>query len=407
MSDPIAAWMAEEIDRMKKAEELEAAEQAEDAPAGELVASPVAPSPAPKSNPKDSESRRWILTLPESEYSEADVTKRLSKYKAVVGQLEAAPTTGYLHWQLYLESKSAIRFSTLRKLFPKGWYEVARGTRFQAVSYATREDKRFGDRTLNLGSIDFTVKQGKRTDLDSYSEQIMLEGKSADEVIHDDPRAVVYSNHLRQLELIRDRDKWGNLFRHVEVHYIHGETRTGKTSALFETYGYGPVYRVSNWKNPFDSYKGQDILLLDEYNTSVPIVDMLKIMEGYPLEVSARYADKIAKFTTIFIVSNLSLAKQHKTIQDEHPEQWEAFKARLTSVSEMVHGGKLVVSKGTPPQLDHHLTQKPVEIVLPAQAAAPATAAPRTVTIAAADADDDLDDLAFDSEVDELFPDLD
>lgn len=330
----------------------------------ESTESVAAPKSAPAADPKNPESRRWVLTLPEKEYSQAEVEKRLGRYKVVVGQLEAAPTTGYLHWQLYMEHSSAVRFSALRKLFPKGHYEVARKTRIQAVSYATREDKRApSGEVINLGKLDLTLKQGKRTDLDSYSEQIMLEGKSADEVIHDDPRAVVYVNHLRQLELIRDRETWGKTFREVEVHYIHGETRTGKTSALFKTYGYGAIYRVSNWKNPFDGYKGQDILLLDEYNTSVPIVDMLKIMEGYPLEVSARYADKIAKFTTVFIVSNLALPKQHLTIQQEHPEQWAAFEARLTSVSEMIYGAKLVVSKGTPPQLDHLIENRPVEIV--------------------------------------------
>lgn len=358
------------------------------------------PSPAPKSNPKDSESRRWILTLPESEYSKTDVEKRLGKYKAVVGQLEAAPTTGYLHWQLYLETKSALRFSTLRKLFPKGHYEVARETRIQCVRYATREDKRAASGVvINLGQLDLTLKQGKRTDLDSYSEQIMLEGKSAHEVIHDDPRAVIYASHLEKLELIRDRETWGKKFREIEVHYIHGDTRTGKTSALFETYGFDAIYRVPNWKNPFDGYRGQDILLLDEYNTSVAIVDLLKILEGYPLEVSARYADKIAKFTKVFIVSNLELSEQHQTIQHEHPKQWAALKARLTSVSELViegedkdARGKLRVEKGMPPQLDHFLTGKPVEIVVPIDA----PALPRGSVLSESEAADDPDDFEDD-----------
>ncbi len=409
----IALWMKDEIEKMRLEEAAASTAPVAEGSAGSKEAesgSGSAPSPVPAKDPKNSESRRWVLTLPEKEYSEADVRHRLGKYKAVVGQLEAAPTTGYLHWQLYLESKSAIRFSTLRKLFPKGHYEVARKTRIQAVKYATREDKRAESGVvINLGQLDLTVKQGKRTDLDSYSEQIMLEGKSADEVIHDDPRAVIYVNHLRQLELIRDRETWGKKFREIEVHYIHGSTRTGKTSALFETYGYEAIYRVPNWKNPFDGYRGQDILLLDEYNTSVPMVDLLKILEGYPLEVSARYADKIAKFTKVFIVSNLELDEQHQTLQQEHVKQWEAFKARLTSVSELViegeddsARGKLIVRKGMPPQLDHFLTGKPVEIVQPSEAP--------IVRGGAVDAPEDFDefeDSDFEDELDELYPDLD
>lgn len=163
---------------------------------------------------------------------------------------------------------------------------------------------------------------------------------------------------------------------------------------MFKTYGYEAIYRVSNWKNPFDGYKGQDILLLDEYNTSVPIVDMLKILEGYPLEVSARYSDKIAKFCKVFIVSNLALSKQHLTIQQEHPEQWAAFEARLSSVSEMIYGGKLVVSKGVPPQLDHYLEDRPIEIVAALESKLPSP-------------EPAVDDDAFYEELDDPFGDDD
>lgn len=368
-SQAAALWMKSEIEKRRR-EEIDAApnvapkvSEYDDAPVVEDLPEQSDPKPAPAKTGKSVESRRWMLTLPEAEYDQDYVERSLGKYKAVTGQLEVAPTTGYRHWQLYLENSSAVRFSTLRKLFPKGFYKPAKETRISCVRYCTKAES-FAGVSVSLGEIDLKVKQGTRTDFDSYLEQIVLEGKAADEVIHDDPRAVVFASHLRQLELIRDRQTWGRKFREIEVHYIHGGTRTGKTSALYETYGYSGIYRVPNWKNPFDGYRGEDVLLLDEYNTSVAIVDLLKILEGYPLEVSARYADKIAKFTKVFIVSNLRLESQHKTIQQEHPEQWEAFKARLTSVSEMLQGGKLAVAKGVPPQLDHYLTGKPVEVLV-------------------------------------------
>jgi hypothetical protein len=399
----VALWMKDEMEKLRQEEAAASAAPAAGNPGSIGEGSSSAPSSVPPKNPKNPEARRWMLTLPESEYDQAEVEKRLGKYKAVVGQLEAAPTTGYLHWQLYLETRSALRFSTLRKLFPKGRYKPARDTRIQCVRYCTREDKRAASRAvINLGQLDLTLKQGKRTDLDSYSEQILLEGKSAHEVIHDDPRAVIYASHLEKLELIRDRETWGKKFREIEVHYMHGGTRTGKTSALFETYGYEAICRVPNWKNPFDGYRGQDILLLDEYNTSVPMVDLLKILEGYPLEVSARCSDKIAKFTKVFIVSNLELSEQHQTIQHEHPKQWAALGARLTSVSELdIVGegknarGELRVQKGTPPQLDHYLTGKPVEIVLPSETPAVALGSVFSEAGAADDPDDFEDDNFF------------
>ncbi|MFB6489556.1 hypothetical protein P2A57_23605, partial [Xanthomonas perforans] len=94
MSDLLSIFAAEVRKR-------EAAASAQ-AHAASVSAPQPDPTPSPKSNPKDTESRRWVLTLPLSEYTQAEVEKRLGRYKAVVGQLEAAPTTGYLHWQLYL-----------------------------------------------------------------------------------------------------------------------------------------------------------------------------------------------------------------------------------------------------------------------------------------------------------------
>jgi hypothetical protein len=411
MSDSMATWMAQRIAQMREEGDRESIENTETPPEAELVEPSANPSPVSKQNHKDTESRRWMLTLPESEYDQVYVEAQLSKYKAVIGQLESAPTTGYRHWQLYLESKSAIRFSTLRKLFPKGHYKPARETRITCVRYCTDEIKRSGP-VLELGQLNFTVKQGKRTDFDSYAEQIMLEGKSAAEVTFDDHRASKIRAQLEYLELVRDRKTWGTRFRDVEVHYIHGGTRTGKTSSLTQTYGYADTYRVPNWRNPFDAYAGQDILVLDEYNTSVPMVDMLKILEGYPLEVSARYSDKIAKFTKVFIVSNLRLDQQHKTIQQEHPEQWEAFKARLTSVSEMtkttsdtgeITGGRLLVSKGMPPQLDHYLSGKPVEISVAPEIPSAGSVAAHHVMVLTTDVDD-FEDGDFD-DADDLFGD--
>ena len=74
---------------------------------------------------KDSKGRAWMLTLPESEYSKEYIFEQLGSYDGFIGQLEEgskkdANGEGYRHWQLYLEHENAIRFSALRKKFPRG-----------------------------------------------------------------------------------------------------------------------------------------------------------------------------------------------------------------------------------------------------------------------------------------------
>ena len=54
-----------------------------------------------------------------------------------------------------------------------------------------------------------------------------------------------------------------------------------------EQYSYSGVYRVTDYAHPFDSYQGEDVLLLDEYNSNFKIRDLLNYLDGYPLTLPA------------------------------------------------------------------------------------------------------------------------
>jgi len=320
---------------------------------------------------KDQQSRRWMLTLSLEHYSQADIEARLGKYQAVIGQLEEGGKTGYRHWNLYVEHKSAIRFSALKRAFPKAHIDKAKKTRSQCVKYVTKADTYAGVR-ISLGKLDLTVKAGKRTDLESYLEQIMLEGKTPGEVMLEDIRSTRYYQYLDRLQLEKDRATWGSTFRDIEVHYISGASRTGKTSAIYETYGYSNCCRVSTYDHPFDHYRGEDVLILDEYRGGIQIGELLSYLEGYPVELEARNVNKMAKFTKVFVVSNEPFKSLYPNVQADKPATWEALQNRFTSISRMTLDvdddgnpsvATLHVEGGTPPKLHHLLTQKPVEIV--------------------------------------------
>ena len=100
-----------------------------------------------------------------------------------------------------------------------------------------------------------------------------------------------------------------------------------------EKYGYSNVFRVTDYIHPFDTYEGQDVILFDEFmSDNMSVTDMNNIMDGYPLKLPARYSDKTALFTKVFIISNLELEKQYSKVQDEHPKVWEAFLRRIQTV---------------------------------------------------------------------------
>jgi len=372
--------MAEEIARMRREEQAQeaankdvAAKKAAEKTEPTAQAAPKQSSAKPETGEKgvDITSRRWMLNLPFASYNQSDIEKKLGKYQAVMGQLEVGDERGYKHWNLYLEHKRQIRLSTLKRAFPKGHFEKAKKARAACVRYATKTETYAGVR-ISLGKLDLEVKQGKRTDLDSYLEQISLEGMTPGQVIRADERAVKYSHMLDRLQFEIDKAEWLNKFREIEVHYVHGASRTGKTSAVYETFGYEFCYRTNSYQHPFDSYDGQDIIILDEFRSSLAISELLGYLEGYPVELEARRYKKIAKFTKVFIITNEPLSNQYRKLQNEHPASWTAFKNRLTSVSEMKlerddEGNPtravLVAEKGSPPALVSRFTGKPVEVV--------------------------------------------
>ena len=115
----------------------------------------------------------------------------------------------------------------------------------------------------------------------------------------------------------------------LEVTYIHGTTGTGKTRGVMEQYGYANVYRVTDYQHPFDSYGGQDVIVFEEFRSSLKIQDMLNYLDGYPIVLPCRYNNKQACFHKVFIISNWSLTEQFASVQGDYPETWKAFLRRI------------------------------------------------------------------------------
>lgn len=103
-----------------------------------------------------------------------------------------------------------------------------------------------------------------------------------------------------------------------------------------DKHGYKNVFRVTNYAHPFDGYRGERVLLFDEFRSSLPLADMLKYLDGYPLMLPCRYADKVACFTEVYIISNIPLEQQYPNVQVEEPASYAAFLRRINEKYEML-----------------------------------------------------------------------
>lgn len=277
--------------------------------------------------------RSWILTIKCDDIPLDELKEKLKNY-VYVGQKERGEKTGYEHYQIYIENPSQIRFETLKNKFPSGHFEIRRGTRRQAYEYCTKEETRIGE-IFGNGEIDLENEQGKRKDIEILYNMIMLENKTPSQIILEYPSAGRYLNYIDRLY----NEKLFTIYRSKlrlelkeNVYYVWGDPGTNKTRYVYEKHGYENVYRVTDYKHPFDEYRGESVMVFDEFHSQLKIEQMLNLLDIYPYKLPCRYANKIACYTTVYIISNLSLEEQYTDIQSKYPKQFQALKRRITSV---------------------------------------------------------------------------
>lgn len=129
----------------------------------------------------------------------------------------------------------------------------------------------------------------------------------------------------------------------LKVVYLYGATGQGKTRSVLDTYGDSSVYKVTNYKNPFDLYACQPVMCFDEFRSQLPISDMLEYLDVYPLILPARYNGKVMCAETIYIISNLALEDQYSHVQTDSPETWKAFLRRIHEVHYYDEEGNITV----------------------------------------------------------------
>ena len=243
---------------------------------------------------------------------------------------------GTPHTHLYLYSPNAILFSTLQQRFMGAHIEAARGSHRENRDYIRKEGRWLDDtkHETNLPetfeeSSALPMERDKRESVSSEILSLIQSGSSNAEILVQYPSAM---NRLQHVEAARQtllEERYSNQWRDLEVTYLWGKTGVGKTRSIMEKHGYSNVYRVTNYDHPFDDYKAQDVILFEEFRSSLPIQDMLKYLDGYPLMLPCRYSNKAACFTKVYLVSNIPLSAQYPNVQVSEPETYRAFCRRI------------------------------------------------------------------------------
>lgn len=290
---------------------------------------------------KDSQSRKWQVTInnpTEKGFTHARLKEILAGMKSVIYwcMADEIGENGTYHTHIYIQGRGGINFSTLKKRFEGGHFEMAKGTALQNKEYVSKtgkweKDKKHETQVPNTFEEwgDMPVeRQGSRNDLaDIYS--MVKQGLTNFQIMEQVPDVMF---NLDKLEIVRQTlrdEEFSEKWRSLQVEYIYGNTGTGKTRAIMEKYGYRNVYRVTDYRHPFDGYMGQDVIMFEEFRSSISLGDMLKYLDGYPVVLPCRYANKQACFTKVYICTNIPITRQYPDIQLGFAEDFNAFLRRI------------------------------------------------------------------------------
>lgn len=301
----------------------------------------------------DVRSRKWQVTINnpvEKGFTHERIKEVVQMYKGCTFWCmadEVGNDTGTYHTHVFINCASAVKFSTMRKRFEGAHLEVAKGTCAENMDYVSKSGKwENTDKHETQVKGTFEVfgecpveRQGQRNDINDLYDMIK-QGMTDFEILETCPQYMLNMDKIERCRQILLEDRYKREWRDLHTVYIYGDTGAGKTRSVMEKYGYENVFRVTDYEHPFDSYKGQDVLVFEEFRSNLRVGEMLNYLDGYPCELRCRYFNKVACFTKIYIISNIALTEQYEDVQKCQRETWQAFLRRIHEV-QIFKSGKI------------------------------------------------------------------
>lgn len=283
----------------------------------------------------------WCFTCYDLNKYDEWKTMELKSIVYMCYQEECCPSTGKLHLQGYLEYKNETTMMKIKKCLNSNevHLEPRKGTKLEAKNYCcksetkTKEFVELGDNTI------FESTQGTRNDIKDLYE-LIKDGKTDYELQEFNPSA--YGKYYKGLERMRNNllSKDCGKFENINVNIIYGKAGCGKTSYIYEKHGQDNCFKLEKGNGDniwFDGYKGEKVLIIDDFYGWIKYSKMLNFLDGYKMRLEIKGGVTYSNWNHIYITSNESPDKWYK--QGLTP----ALKRRINTVFNMKEIGKLFV----------------------------------------------------------------
>lgn len=174
--------------------------------------------------------------------------------------------------------------------------------------------------------------QGARGDVDEAKEKIMKGDMTADEVAVENPGFFhQYGRTLDRIEAIALRQRYRTWM--TVCNYYTGATSTGKSHAVFE--GFDPkTHYVKNLNEDWwDGYKGQPIVIFNEFRGQIPFSEMLDLIDKWPKTVKWRCKEPVPFLAREIRIASIKRPEDVYVNQDHTGEPWGQWTRRVKVIT--------------------------------------------------------------------------
>jgi len=272
---------------------------------------------------KNKKSRGWVVTC--NNYTERNIEEfnilALSAQYSICGK--EVGEQGTPHLQGYLYFKSPRSWKSISTSLPRCYVERAKGNPAQNREYCSKSDD-----FIETGKI---PQQGRRVDLEEKCEEVK-NGKSVDEIALEDPVAFhQYGRTLERIETIRLRQQWRTEM--TKGVWYWGPPGVGKTHHVMADY-HPDTHYIKNLNDEWwDGYKGQQVVVLNEFRGQIPFSELLDLVDKWPKTVKQRCREPVPFLAKLVLISCVKHPKDVYVRQEGEP--WAQFDRRFEVIELM------------------------------------------------------------------------
>lgn len=208
----------------------------------------------------------------------------VGNWRYIVGGREICPETKNHHFQCFVYFNQKLSLSKFIKLItlhlgkhPKCF--GCSGSLNDNFNYCTKDGDYYewGDKP----------KQGSRSDLNLLKDELLSGNIDCEEIRAIDP--FIYHQYGRTLDKLED-DYNRKKFRTEQTtcEWIYGKTGVGKSHYAFKDYNPKTHYLVNDDNGWWDGYKGQDVVIINEFRGEIKFKMLLELCDKYPYNVKRR-----------------------------------------------------------------------------------------------------------------------